>query len=373
MMFSVNSRGVISYVNKWLQDYLGAVPKELNTTAWQAFIFPADYPNFVRDLTNALQRQTALTGQYRFRDRKTQQFLWHIITILPLKNDKEIIQRWIGFTVDIDAQKSIEQTLKDNKELKKTQHELFVNQEELQQKVIELNRSNYELEQFAHLATHDLQEPLRKLFFISDMLKRKYASALDESGLTMLDNMSRAATRMRELINDLLNYSQLQQQKLVFEEVDLNTVVADILKDLEVAVKEKTAAFDIAELPVISGNPMRLRQLFSNLISNSLKYSKPGLAPLIHISATSTGPGISITIQDNGIGFDEIYKEKIFGLFERLHTKTEYPGTGIGLSICKRIVELHHGKISATSVQNEYARFEVMFPSIEKETAISGG
>lgn len=205
--------------------------------------------------------------------------MWHNITVIPLKNEKEILQRWIGLLVDIDAQKSIERALKDNKELQKTQEALFANQEELQQKIIELNRSNYELEQFAHLATHDLQEPLRKLFFISDTLKRKYAAIIDSAGVTMLDSMIRAATRMRELITDLLSYSQLQQQKMSFDAVDLNAILAEIVKDLEVQVKEKNATFIIDDLPVIFGNGLRLRQLFSNLISNSLKYSKSNVPP----------------------------------------------------------------------------------------------
>jgi PAS domain S-box-containing protein len=370
MMFAVNGRGLITYTNKWLQDFLGTIPKELNSNNWQSFIHPDDYLLFSKDLNNALLRQNRLSGQYRFKEKSSGGFVWHLISILPLKNEKEIVTQWMGFIVDINAQKQIEQALKDNRELKDTQEQLFHNQTELQRKVKELNRSNYELEQFAHLASHDLQEPLRKLFFYADMLKKKYLSSIDEAGLSMLNSMVLAAGRMKELIDDLLNYSQLQQQQLVFESVDLTAIVNDVIKDLDVTIREKAATFSIDPLPTIVGNVLRLRQLFTNLISNALKYSKKEIPPEISISTSTDGDTISIKIKDNGIGFEEQYREKIFGLFERLHTRNEFPGTGIGLSICKRIVELHHGTISATSKLGEYSIFEVTLPVAQTTSSV---
>jgi light-regulated signal transduction histidine kinase (bacteriophytochrome) len=256
----------------------------------------------------------------------------------------------------------MEVTLKDNRELKETQDQLFENQDELRKKIIALNRSNYELEQFAHLASHDLQEPLRKIFFYSDTLKRKYGDTIDEGGFKILNSMTKAAGRMRDLINDLLSYSQLQNQKLVFEEVDLNILIHEIINDMEDRIKEKNSKVDTNVLFSIKGNPLRLRQLFVNLISNSLKYSKPDIPPHIQINALKDHEKVSIQVKDNGIGFDEKYREKIFGLFERLHTKDKIPGTGIGLSICKKIVELHHGTISAASQPGEYSIFDVTLP-----------
>lgn len=362
MMFTVNNRGIITYTNKWLKEFLGTTPTELNSTSWQNYIHPLDYPGYFKELNSAITKQIPLNGQYRFRTRESDDYLWHLVSILPLKNDKQIVLRWIGLLVDIDAQKTVEQALKDNKELQTTQKELFNNQAELQKKVIELNRSNHELEQFAHLATHDLQEPLRKLFFYSDLLKRKYTSSIDSAGVTVLNNMSSAASRMKELINDLLSYSRLQKQDVTFEEVNLNDVLADVIKDLDLQVREKSATIETVELPVITGNILRLRQLFSNLVSNSLKYSREGVPPHIQVTVENQTPDIIIRLRDNGIGFEEKHKEKIFGLFERLHTREQFPGTGIGLSICRKIVELHHGKITATGSPNEYAEFEITLP-----------
>lgn len=362
MMFSVNNRGMINYANKWLEGFLGSIPKDLNGHSWKNFIHPADGADFNKDLGLAIQRQVALNGKYRFREQSTGNFLWHLISILPLKNESEIIYRWIGLIVDVDAEVQIEQTLKDNRELKQVQRQLFDHQEELQQKIIELNRSNYELEQFAHLASHDLQEPLRKLLFYSDVLRNRYAGIIDAPGMNMLNNMTSASSRMKELINDLLSYSQLQQQKLTFEKVDLNAVMDEITREAEIAIREKNAIVEVAHLPTIEGNFLRLRQLFSNLISNALKYAKRGTQPEIQVTCLATDGRVSISVRDNGIGFEDAFSEKIFGLFERLHTRDKIPGTGIGLSICKRIAELHQGTISARSVPNEYAIFEVNLP-----------
>jgi PAS domain S-box-containing protein len=370
MMFSVNNRGMITYSNKWLQDYFGFTPKELTHTTWQSVIHTQDFPGFSKDLAYSLTRLTNLSGQYRFKQKSTGTYLWHLMSVIPLKNDKEMVTRWIGFIVDIHAQKQVDQTLRDNRELKETQQQLFDNQAELERKVIELNRSNYELEQFAHLASHDLQEPLRKLFFYTDVLKKKYDGALDTSGVAMLNNMSLAAGRMKELISDLLSYSQLQQQKLKFETVDLNDTVSEIVRDMDMIIREKKALVNIGLLPVITGNPLRIRQLFVNLISNGLKYSKQETAPIIDVTATIEDENILIKVKDNGIGFDEQYKEKIFGLFERLHTRDQFPGTGIGLSICKRIVELHYGSIWAESMPGEYSIFSIELPLSQEATVL---
>jgi PAS domain S-box-containing protein len=362
MMLSFTGVGVIVYANKWLKDFFGTTPKELSGRSWQKHLHPADFSSFSKDLQNCLTRQCSMTGHYRFVEKSSGQFLWHIFSINPIKNEKNMVQRWIGFIFDINAEKQIEQTLKDNRDLKEIQKQLYENQTELQKKIIELNRSNYELEQFAHLASHDLQEPLRKLFFYSDVLKQKYSNQIDTSGSNILNNMTTAAGRMKELINDLLSYSQLQQQKLHFEPVDLNTLIEEIIRDLDLSIKEKTATIEIDTLPVMEGNRIRLRQLFLNLLSNALKYSRNGVPPVIRVTSEVNDDTVSISIKDNGIGFPEEYREKIFGLFERLHSRDQYPGTGIGLSICKKITELHHGTISAVSMPGEYAEFKITLP-----------
>ncbi|HEY5750630.1 MAG TPA: ATP-binding protein [Chryseolinea sp.] len=362
MMFTINNRGVIVYHNKWVEQFVGSLPKEITSPGWQNLMSPQDFPLFLKTATNALQKIIPIKGEYRLKEKSTGNFVWHLLTMIPLKNEKEVLIKWIGFMVDIHANKLAEKTLKDNVELKEMQESLVQNKEELQAKIVELNRSNYELEQFAHLATHDLQEPLRKLFYYIDTLKIKYTGLLDARGLNMLKNMEAAVSRMKELITDLLNYSQLHQRKLEFGNVDLNETLLEILKDFEISIQEKNATIDVDPLPSVWGNASRLRQLFSNLISNALKYSKKDEAPHIQISVTEHDRHFIFNISDNGIGFEEQYSEQIFGLFERLHTRDEFPGTGIGLSICKRIAELHNGHISARSAPGEYTVFQIKLP-----------
>jgi hypothetical protein len=362
MMFTLNNRGALVYTNKWAEQFIGTVPKDMTPVSWQAIIYPEDFSHFVKTFTGAFQKVQTIKGQFRLKEKTSGNFLWHTITVIPLKNEKGLAQKWIGVMSDIHAHRIAEKTLKDNADLKEVQDKLVENQEQLRAKILDLNRSNYELEQFAHLATHDLQEPLRKLFFYADKLKVKYMDQLEGGGVSMINNMTSAASRMKELINDLLNYSQLQQQQLEFEMVNLNDLLEDVLKDFEISIQEKQSIITIDNLPSVQGNRLRLRQLFGNLISNALKYSKKDIPSQVRVSVEQTKENFIFHVRDNGIGFDAKYNERIFGLFERLHTKNEFPGTGIGLSICKRIIELHQGSISASSVPGEYADFQIVMP-----------
>lgn len=362
MMFSVNTHGIITYSNKWLVDFLGTIPKELASHAWRNYIHPADFQAFAKELSVAVQKQIRLNGQYRFKEKSSGNFVWHMFSISPLKNEMNEVTRWTGFIVDINAQKQVEQALENNKELKEIQKQLYQNQDELHRKIIELNRSNYELEQFAHLASHDLQEPLRKIFFYSDALKTKYQHVIAGRDVAMLDNMVSAAARMKDLLNDLLSFSHLQQHQIRFEKVDLSIILQDILNDLQGVIAEKNAAIKIGPLPEIEANSIRIRQLFNNLIANALKYSKKNVPPVIEITSVCIDGHAKIAVKDNGIGFEEQYKDKIFGLFERLHTHSEFPGTGVGLSVCKKIAELHNGSITASSKLNEFSVFEISLP-----------
>ena len=362
MMFSTNEWGVVNYANKWFQEFLGEVPKDLAYISWQQFVHEKDYPSLVSDFDSIVQKKAATEGQFRFLNARTGQYLWHMLSVVPNRNDKGQLVGWMGFIVNINDQKTAEQTARHNEQLKQVQKQLYLNQEDLERKIIELNRSNYELEQFAHLASHDLQEPLRKIFYNSDVLQKRYHEQLDGGAKRLLHNMESAAVRMKELINDLLSYSHLNQQQMSVEQINLNEVIDSVLKDFEPAIAEKTALIHVDRLPAIKGNFSRIRQLFANLISNSLKYVNSGVSPVISIRAEISDDQLSLYFRDNGIGFLPEYKEKIFGLFERLHTRSEFPGTGIGLAICKRIVEMHHGTIEADSVPGEFAAFHILLP-----------
>ncbi len=234
-----------------------------------------------------------------------------------------------------------------------------------------LERSNQELEQFAYVASHDLQEPLRKIQAFGDRLKITSATQLNAEGLDSLERIMKSANRMSVLINDLLNLSRVKTQADPFVPIDLNLVVQDVLSDLEGLVERTGGVVQVEDLLVINADPLQMRQLLQNLIGNALKFHKPNQPPVIKVSCQIVGdPSISNTCQiivsDNGIGFDEKYQERIFQLFQRLHTSKEYEGTGIGLSICRSIVERHHGQLTAHSAKGEGATFVITLPIYEK-------
>jgi PAS domain S-box-containing protein len=238
-----------------------------------------------------------------------------------------------------------------------------------------LERSNHELEAFAYVASHDLQEPLRKVKAFGDRLKVRYAAALDERGLDYLNRMQGAAERMQNLIDALLIYSRVTTQTQPFVPVDLAQVAREVVSDLEVRIEQASGQVQVGELPGIDADPTQIRQLLQNLIGNALKFHRPGVPPVVQVQAQlldgrerHRANGVSctrwceITIQDNGIGFDEKYLDRIFQVFQRLHGRSEYEGTGVGLAICRKIAERHGGEITATSIPGQGATFIVTLP-----------
>jgi signal transduction histidine kinase len=216
----------------------------------------------------------------------------------------------------------------------------------------ELRRSNSELEQFAYIASHDLQEPLRKVASFCQMLERRYAGQLDDRADQYIYYAVDGAKRMQNLINDLLAFSRVGRTTAAFTPVNLNATVADALSDLESRLTETGGEVEVGELPTVPGDPTLLRQLFMNLIGNALKF-RSEQTPRVRISAEAAGELWSITVHDNGIGIDPRYAEKVFAIFSRLHAREQYEGTGIGLALCRKIVEFHGGTIRA--VFNEHA------------------
>jgi PAS domain S-box-containing protein len=247
--------------------------------------------------------------------------------------------------------------------------------ETLARKAAELARSNAELEQFAYVASHDLQEPLRKIRAFGDRLKAKLDSTEVGEGRDYLQRMQSAAARMQTLINDLLTFSRVISTTQPFVPVDLGAVTREVLGDLEVRIEQTKAKIEVGELPTIDADPMQVRQLLQNIIGNALKFQPPNGVPLVKITAqlvkkpfasaaepTPDDEVCEISIKDNGIGFDEKYRDKIFAMFQRLHGRSEYEGTGVGLAVCRRITDRHSGTITATSKPGEGATFIVRLP-----------
>ncbi len=243
-------------------------------------------------------------------------------------------------------------------------------EERLREYTQKLEISNRELQDFAYVASHDLQEPLRKIEAFGDRLSSKYASNLPEEGRQFLERMQNAAGRMRNLISDLLDFSRITTNAKPFEQTNLKEVVAGVISDLQIRIEETDAVIVVGDLPAIEADETQMRQLIQNLIGNALKFAKPGQPPVVRVDAelipqsesSSQGELCRLKIADNGIGFDNKYKDQIFTIFQRLHGRNEYEGTGIGLATCRKIVERHGGDIDADGRPDEGTTFTVTLP-----------
>jgi signal transduction histidine kinase len=229
----------------------------------------------------------------------------------------------------------------------------------------ELQRSNAALDEFASVVSHDLQEPLRKILSFGDRLSMSAGPALEGGAHKDLDRMLSAAARMRTLINDLLAYAQVATRIHPFAATDLAQIAREVIADLETSIADVGGRVEVGALPVIDADALQMRQLLQNLLGNALKYRRKDRPPAVRLSCSSPGPGgqyCTISVTDNGIGFNAEYAEKIFKMFERLHGRSVYEGSGIGLAICRKIVERHGGTIAATSIAGEGATFTVNLP-----------
>lgn len=250
---------------------------------------------------------------------------------------------------------------------------------ELKDREAALARSNRELEAFASIASHDLQEPLRKVEAFGDRLKRKYEPELGDDGKMYIDRMQNAVIRMRALINDLLDYSRVTTKGKPFEPINLNEVLEDVVSDLEVRIEDVKGEVSVDTLPAIDADRTQMHQLFLNLVANALKFHRPDQPPMVRIHAETVDAGKTvnqrccrITVADNGIGFEMKYADRIFGIFQRLHSRAEFEGTGIGLATCRKIVERHQGGIDVQSAAGEGTTFIIELPFRQAKTETEG-
>ncbi|MCF8364015.1 MAG: PAS domain S-box protein [Prolixibacteraceae bacterium] len=238
---------------------------------------------------------------------------------------------------------------------------IYIHRVEANKKLLEtmenLNQSNKELERFAYIASHDLQEPLRMVSSFTQLLERRYKNQLDERADKYIHYAVNGANRMQNLINDLLDFSRISTRGDKFKKTDTNLVVENVLANLSVRIEETGAQIKTSDLPLIMADTGQVERLFLNLVANALKFTKPGEKPIIQIDAEEQKENWLFRIKDNGIGIDEKYKEKVFIIFQRLHGASEYKGTGIGLAICKRIVQRHQGEIWFESEENKGTTF----------------
>lgn len=348
--------GFIQNWNKGAEKIKGYSEADIIGKNFRIFYLPQDREAKLPERLIERARNTGKAVHEGWRVRKDGTTFWGSIVITALHNEKGEVIGFAKVTRDLTDKKLAEDKLKRYAE--------------------ELKFQNSELQQFAYVASHDLQEPLRKIKTFSDLLLSKYENALDEEGRNMLERMQVASDRMKVLITDLLNYSRISK---LLDKALVNTrqEVEDVLTDLDTSIKDKKAIINVGQLYSVYGNSTQIRQLFQNLISNALKFSKPDVPPQIDISGRIvygyetdfTLPEEKqqkrfqyIEISDNGIGFEQQYAEKIFQVFQRLHGKEEYRGSGIGLSIVQKVIETHNGYIKAEAKPGKGATFKILLP-----------
>ncbi|MGA0559740.1 sensor histidine kinase [Larkinella sp. VNQ87] len=374
MIFTASNEGKLLYANRWLEAYTGTSMDVLNEKGWRAVVH-ADDAYKPWNWREQAQSDRTFRNEIRIRQAATGDYVWHLINATPILNEQNEVLSWNGFLVDIHAQKMMDRTLKDNQELTEIKQQLEQYQLELKMNIGELNRSNQELAEFAYVASHDLQEPLRKIQSFGTLLLEQFSVDLNPAAQDMIQRMHSAAERMHLLIKDLLSYSRLNTHHQPFRPVDLTTLIKEVLGDLELNIRERNAQITLEPLPTVQGNPLQLRQMFQNLLSNALKFRTPERVPQIRISTQNVNifdipvpirnrenAYLAISVQDNGIGFDERYHDRIFQLFQRLHGRDQYAGTGIGLTICKKVAEMHGGTIAAKGYPGQGAIFTVYLP-----------
>jgi PAS domain S-box-containing protein len=356
----LNADGIIIYSNPQFASTLNISLSGVPGTYFETFICPGNKEQFRVLFQKAwkedCKEEITLTGNNCF---------------IPFQLSLTALRLQEGICLSI--------ILTDLTDQKNIQKQLELSNQQLEEINQALEISNNDLQQFASVASHDLQEPLRKIRIYSDLLKRKNFTELTAGGREYVEKIITSSSRMNTLITDVLNYSKLSAGKNQFEHTDLKVLVTELLDDFEIMIKEKNAVITIEYLPCIEANPGQMRQVFQNLISNALKFSKKNIFPAITINAKHFSQSntiaenqkeeefCAVSIKDNGIGFDEKYANNIFTLFKRLHNKDQYEGTGIGLSITKKIIEKHNGTVTVKSKEGEGSEFTIALPVLQKK------
>ncbi|WP_227699206.1 PAS domain-containing sensor histidine kinase [Spirosoma radiotolerans] len=376
--------GNTEFMNKWWADYSG-IDYEPNT-AWQVAatsVHPEDAPQLTATFQQAIQSEKGFALEQRNRSASGE-YRWFLNVGVPYRDPKTgQITKWVGMGIDIDERKRAQQALADSENRYRSlaadlEQRVAERTQALQQVNQDLTRSNANLQQFAYAASHDLQEPLRKIQSFSALLADQLDDQLTESSRSYLQRITAAGSRMSMLIKDLLAYSRIATRQQTFGPVSLNAIVKGVLSTLDWEIQQAQAQIQVDDLPVVNGDESQLGQLFQNLLTNAIKFVGPKQLPLIHIQYVQCSPsdlpgdvrpGIKapfyhqINVVDQGVGFDEKFRDRIFQVFQRLHGKNEYPGSGVGLAICLRVVENHGGGITAISEPGHGATFCVYLPA----------
>jgi two-component system CheB/CheR fusion protein len=370
MIWIAEQSGSFSFFNKAWQKYTGRSLDQDKDKGWYDIMHPDDIEKWKINFSRSSRDRRNFYSEFRLR-RQDGTYHWLSCSGIPRFAGEDEFVGFIGACVDIDDQKMVEDALE-----RKVRERTIA----LEEANGNLSKRNHELEQFVFITSHDLQEPLRKIRLFADMLENvKPDSGAKIDTRLYLGKVKQSAIRMSDLIRDLISYSRLELGENAFLPVDLNQIVANVIEDFELLIREKQAQMEINDLPIIDAVPLQMNQLFYNLIGNALKFSTPGSSCRITISANKMTPAdiapyphlnknlswYRIIVADNGIGFNQSYADKLFVIFQRLNQKEKFEGTGIGLALCRKIMDIHNGDIQAFGVEQQGAAFHIIIPEVQ--------
>lgn len=347
MVFTTRPDGYCDYQSQQWEDYTGVPMSEHLGDGWNQLLHPEDRPRAFSAWRVAVEGKAPYDLEYRVR-RGDGEYEWFKVIGRPIRDAAGQIVRWFGVAINIEA-------------LKRAGESLHQANERLRQQSEELVATNRDLEQFAYIASHDLQEPLRAVSGFVTLLQQRYGGRLDEKADSYINAAVEGASRMQALINGLLEYSRVGTRGNVPASASAADALQEALENLQTLMQESGAIVTADPLPQVRADAAQLTHVFQNLIANAIKF-RSAQTPEIQVGAQRQDSSWLFWVRDNGIGIDPQYSERIFLIFQRLHTRTKYPGTGIGLAICKRIVERHGGSIWVESQPGQGATFYFTLP-----------
>ena len=360
--------GPYSFYNKRFYEYTGmSIEQSKIDWEWKSIVHPDMFEMRNKTWERCLQTGEDFYFESLLKRNIDQTYRWHISQAAAVRNEKGEITLWVGTSTDIHEQKLFSQEL---------ERQVQERTKALIESNIHLQHSNENLRQFASIASHDLQEPLRKIQTFTILLEQRYKNDIPAEAKVLIEKIKNSSERMSVLIRDVLNFSRITQSEHVFVNTDLNEILNNVLKDFELLIQEKKVIISKGNLPAVEAIAVQINQLLYNLLSNSIKFFNNNIQPIITITSKKLLPKelkkypeldlslcyYEIIFEDNGIGFDQQFAEDIFLIFHRLNDHQQYSGTGIGLALCKRIVDNHHGRIFAVGKENKGATFHIILP-----------